>query len=81
VIHPYLEKFPHLIFTELPMKTISNYEINLRTSMFVINKEITIKSDPLSIEKIGKIDKDRLEKLWANSKTGNKMLKISYQRG
>ncbi len=49
--------------------------------MFVINKEITIKSDPLSIEKIGKIDKDRLEKLWANSKTGNKMLKISYQRG
>ncbi len=49
--------------------------------MFVINKEITIKSDPLNIEKIGKIDKDRLEKLWANSKTGKKMLKISYQRG
>jgi hypothetical protein len=81
VIHPYLEKFPLLIFTERPMKTISNYEINLRTSMFVINKEITIKSDPLNIEKIGKIDKDRLEKLWANSKTGKKMLKISYQRG
>jgi len=28
--------------------------------MFVVNKEITVKSDPLSIEKIGKIDKDRL---------------------